>query len=83
MIQTFPKNDAVFQDDNAHIHTAGTVQSWLQEDEGELQFLPWPVQSPHLNIIEALWSISMTSVKNRFPPLTSVKQLEDVLQEEW
>jgi hypothetical protein len=28
MIQTlFPNNDAVFQDDNAPIHTAGTVQS--------------------------------------------------------
>jgi hypothetical protein len=29
MIQTFPKNDAVFQDDNAPMHTAGTVQSWF------------------------------------------------------
>jgi hypothetical protein len=41
MIQKlFPKNDAVFQDDNAPIHTAGTAQSWFEEHEGELQHLP-------------------------------------------
>jgi hypothetical protein len=36
--------DAVFQEDNVPIHTAGT---------GELQ-LPWSAQSPDLNIIESL-----------------------------
>jgi hypothetical protein len=78
MIQTlFPNNDAVFQDDNVPIHTAGTVQSWFEEH------LPWPSQSPHLNITESLWSVSETRLRNRFPPPTFIKQLEDVLQEEW
>jgi hypothetical protein len=41
MIQTLlPSNDAVSQDNNAPIYTAGTVQSWFEEHEGELQHLP-------------------------------------------
>jgi hypothetical protein len=82
MIQTFPNNHAVFQDDNAPIHTTGTVQPWIEEQEGELQHL-WLAKSPHLNITEPLWSALETTVRNRFPPPTSLKQHEDVLQEEW
>jgi hypothetical protein len=83
MIQTlFPNNDRVFQDDSAPIHTAETGQSWFEKHEGELQHLPWPAQSPDLNIIKPLWTVLKTRVKNRFPPPTSRKQLEDVLQAE-
>jgi hypothetical protein len=58
MIQTlFPNNDAVFQDDNAPINTTGTVQSWLEEHEGENQHPPWPAHSLDLIIIELLWSV--------------------------
>jgi hypothetical protein len=84
MIQTlFLKNYAVFQDENVPIHTAGTVQSWLEEHDGERQHLPWPTQSPDLNITEPFWSVLETRARNRFPPPTSLKQLEYVPQEEW
>jgi hypothetical protein len=54
MIQTlYPNNDAVFQDNNAPIHRAQTVQSWFEEHEGELQHLPWPAQSPDVNIMNS------------------------------
>jgi hypothetical protein len=78
----FPNNDAVFQDDNSFIHTAGTVQSWFEEHEGELQHLPWPVQLLHLKIIEPFSSVLETRLRNRVPPPTSLKRLENV-QEEW
>jgi hypothetical protein len=84
MIQTLFRNDgAVSQDDNAPIHTAGTVQSWFDQHEGELQHLPWPAQSQNLNIAEPLWSVLETRVRNRFPPPTSPMQLENFLQEKW
>jgi hypothetical protein len=51
------------------------------EHESELQHLPWPAQSPDLNITEPLWSVLETRVRNRFPSSTYLKQL-DVLQEE-
>jgi hypothetical protein len=77
------QNDTVFQDINSAIHRAGTVQSWFEEQEHELQHLPCQAQSPDLNIIEPLWLVLETRVRNRFLPATSVKQLEDVFQEEW
>jgi hypothetical protein len=83
MIQTLFLNDAVFKDDSAPFHTAVTVQSWFEGHEGELIHLPWPAQSPDLIIIEPLWTVLETSMRNRFPPPTFLKQLEDALQEEW
>jgi hypothetical protein len=35
------------------------------------------------NITESLWSVLETRARKRFPPPTSLKQLENVLQEEW
>jgi hypothetical protein len=80
MIQTlFPNNDEVFQDDNAPFHTAGTVRSLFEGHEDE--HLPWPAQS-QLNITEPFSSVLETTMSNRFPPPTSLKQLEGVLREE-
>ena len=68
MVQMFPNNDAVFQDDSLPIHTARCVQSWFEEHEDALQHLPWPAQSPDLNIIQPLWSVLESRVRSRFPP---------------
>jgi hypothetical protein len=82
MIQRlFPNNGALFPEHSAPFHTAGTVQSWLEEHKDELQHLPWPEKSPDLENNEPRWSVLETRVRNRLPPQTSPKQLEDVLQE--
>jgi hypothetical protein len=86
MIRTlFPKNDAVSQDDDGNVPFTQLelfVLSRFEEHEGELQHLPWSAQSPDL-IIELLWLVLETRVRNSFPTLTSLKQLEDALQKEW
>ena len=79
----FPDNDAIFQDDNAPILTAGVVAAWFEEHRVEVQHLPWPAQSPDLNIIEHLWSILETRLRRRFPPPSSLTELADALHEEW
>jgi hypothetical protein len=84
MIQTsFPNNDTLLQDGNSRIHTTGTVHSWFDEHEGQLPYLPRRAQSPDLNIIEPLWPVLETRVRNRYPPPKSLKQLKYVLQEQW
>jgi hypothetical protein len=36
-----------------------------------------------LNVIKPLWSVLETRGRNIFPPPTSLKESDDVLQEEW
>jgi hypothetical protein len=78
-----PNNDAILQDDNSPIHTTSSVQSCFEEHEDALQHLLWPAESPDLNIIEPPWSVLEGRVRSRFPPPSSLKQLEEVLHEEW
>jgi hypothetical protein len=81
MVQLFfHNNDAVFQDDNSPIYTARIFQSWFEQRA--LQHLPWAAQTPDLNIIDTLWSVLEIWVRSRYPPPSSLKQLENVPHEE-
>jgi hypothetical protein len=74
MIQSLFPNNAVFQNDNSLIHTAGTVQTWFEEHEGELQHHPWPAESQDLNIIEPFWSVLETRVRNKEIPTSNISR---------
>lgn len=77
----WPANTAIFQDDNAPIHTAKTVQSWSNERQNITKHLPWPVRSPDVNIFEPKWGVFEQIARSRFPPPTSLKRLADILVE--
>ena len=84
MVRTlFPNGGAVFQDDNCPIHTAKCVTEWFDEHDSEVEHLPWPAQSPDLNIIEPVWGLLEARVRKRFPPPRTRAELVTVLQEEW
>jgi hypothetical protein len=70
-----------FLKQQCHIHTAGTVQSWFKSMK--VNFNISGQHNPDLKIIEPLWSVFETRVRNKFPPPTPLKPLEDILQEEW
>ncbi|GFX29523.1 transposable element Tcb1 transposase [Trichonephila clavipes] len=68
-------------DDNARPHRADIVDDYL-ESEG-IARMAWPAYSPDLNPIENLWDALDRAVSSRFPPPTTLIELETALKEEW
>ena len=46
----FPFKNYLFQDDNAPVHRAHTVDAF--KDNNNIPCVPWPAQSPDLNVID-------------------------------
>jgi transposase len=71
-----------FQHDNAPVHTAKGVKTWISENN--IKMLPnWPAQSPDLNPIENLWDTLQKQVRNRDQRPANIHELYAALQEEW
>ena len=70
----------VLQQDGATCHTSSSTSRFLQ-DKGVRLLVPWPPQSPDLNIIEHIWEILKQKIDEREPK--SCSDLWNMAQEEF
>ncbi len=75
------KENYIFQEDNAPIHTANIAKKWRRDNN--ITNLPWPAQSPDMNPIENLWEELDRQVRARKPLPKNRGELWQALQEEW
>ncbi|GFU54309.1 transposable element Tcb2 transposase [Trichonephila clavipes] len=66
---------AIFQQDNARLHTARVAQDFLRH----FQTFPWPAHSPYLSPVDLVWD----QLKRQMPPCYSVHDLELAVQDLW
>ncbi|GFU84860.1 DDE_3 domain-containing protein [Trichonephila clavipes] len=64
---------AIFQQDNAHPHTARVVQDFLRH----IQTLPWPARFPDLSPVEHVWD----QLKQKMPSCHCVHYLVHAVQD--
>ncbi|QRW15707.1 Transposable element Tcb2 transposase [Rhizoctonia solani] len=71
----------VSQHDNDPKHTAKVTQEWLNTQQ--LSVLPWPANSPYMNIIENVWDYLDHCGRMRHQLPMHANDLWAILQEEW
>ena len=73
--------DLVLQHDNAPIHKASNVTSWLNQHNVET--LDWPPNSPDLNIIENVWAILKRRLASSSVLCSSIADVKSLVENEW
>ena len=79
--QQFGEGSFLFQQDNAPVHNARSIQKWFVEIG--MEELDCPAQSPDLNHIEHLWNELERRQQARPYRPTSVPDLTNALVAEW
>lgn len=71
----------IFMDDNARPHRTQRVQQVL--NEGNIERLDWPANSPDMNPIEHVWDYVQRRIHQRDNPPITLEELRIAAQEEW
>ena len=71
----------IFQQDNARVHTAGKVMEFFEQEN--ITVLPWPVNSPDLNLIEHVWAYMKRRLDRHTEPPEKLIDLWERVQEIW
>ena len=79
MATVFPDGSGLFQQDNAPCHTTKIVQEWFEEHDKEFKVLPWPPNSPDLNLIVHLWDVLEKEVRSMEAPPYNLQDLDLLL----
>lgn len=80
-IDQYAEGEAIFQQDNASIHTANITKKWLNEHL--VWHDKWPAKSPDLNPIENLWGILAREVYKEGTQYQTVQSLKAAIVKAW
>ena len=74
-------NNAIFQQDNAAIHTSKLTKDWFKTKI--IEVLDWPTKSPYLNPIEKLWGILSRRVYKNKRQFEDRETLKSCIRQYW
>ena len=81
LIRHFPRNDYLFQDDNAPVHRARIVKEYTARNH--IKCMSWPPQSPDINIIENIWLHIKKKLNSKITRINSNEDLFSEIKRIW